>query len=237
MVGGSSFWSSWGQLLESVKTGETAFRKVHGITNWEYRERHTEEGAIFDMAMTADSERVVGALASGYDFSKFGLLVDVGGGRGVLLAAILAANPSLRGILFDQPHVLADTKAIVNSSGVGDRIQIVGGDFFEEVPGRADAYMLKSILHDWNDEQAIRILRICRTAMVGGAKLLVIELVVLPPNEPDPAKFVDVRMLVMNGGRERTADEFRQLYTAAGFELCKITPTRSPFSIIEGSAA
>jgi len=237
MVGGSSFWSSWGQLLESVKTGETAFRKVHGITNWEYRERHTDEGAIFDRAMTANSAASVDAIAGGYDFSHIRVLADVGGGHGVLLAAILAANPSVRGILFDQPHVLMDADAISNSSGAGDRLQMVSGDFFEQLPIQADAYMLKSVIHDWDDASAIRILRSCRAAMAEGAKLLVIEQVVLPANEPDPTKFLDVRMLVMQGGCERTADEFRQIYAAAGLELSKIIPTRSPLSIIEGSAA
>jgi hypothetical protein len=235
MVGGPSFWSSWGELLDTVKTGETAFLKVHGMTNWQYRARHADEGAIFDTAMTATSVASVAAIAGGYDFSQIRVLVDVGGGQGILLAAIMAVNTSMHGILFDQPHVLTDVGAILEAAGVADRTQIVSGDFFEQLPSGADAYMLKSVIHDWDDPQAINILRSCRAAMRDGAKLLVVELAENPPNQPDPAKFIDIRMLVMNGGRERTAVDFEQLYAAAGLRLCKVIPTQSPFHIFEGS--
>ncbi len=237
MVGGPSFWASWGDLLDSVKTGETAFPKLHGMTNWEYRVRHPDEQSIFDAAMTVRSAAAMTAIVNEYDFAQFDVLVDVGGGHGVLLAAILAANPSVRGILFDQSQVVAEANSTLRSNNVADRCAVIGGDFFESVPSGADAYLLKSVLHDWDDEQATRTLKCCRAAMTQRGKLLVVEAVIHPPNEPDPMKFTDLRMLVMNGGRERTSTEFGQLYVAAGFNLGNIVQTRSPFSIVEGTPA
>jgi hypothetical protein len=237
MVCGPSFWSSWGELRHSVRTGETAFPKVHGMTNWEYRARHPEEGAVFDAAMTANTALESAAVADAYGFSRFGVLADVGGGQGLLLATILAANPSMRGILFDQPQVVAGARKVLGGAGVADRCEIVGGDFFDSVPGGADAYLLKSVIHDWEDRRAVEILRTCRAAMADGAKLLLVERVIRPGNAPDPAKFIDLLMLVMAGGRERTADEFGRLLDAAGFRLASVVPTAGALSIIEGDPA
>ncbi len=235
MVGGQSFWSSWNGLLDSVRTGDTAFQKLRGgMTNWQYRARHPGEGAVFDAAMTARSGAIVAAIATGYDFSQFGVLADIGAGHGVLLAAILSANAAMHGILFDQPHVVADAPAVLQRARIANRCEVVGGDFFECIPSGADAYLLKSILHDWDDAHATRILERCRDAMAPAAKLLVVELVIRP-NEPDPeTMFTDLRMLVMNGGRERTADDFHELFGAAGFRLCNIIRTQSLGCIIEG---
>jgi hypothetical protein len=235
-AGGPSFWSSWAELPFTIRTGETAFRKVHGMSNWEYRERHPEENAIFNAGMTAGTAGVVAAIVDSYDFSRIGVLADVGGGEGALLAKILATNPPMRGILFDQPHVANSAGAPLRQAGVADRCEIVGGDFFQAVPSGADAYLLKSIIHDWDDERAIRILRRCRDAMPDRGKLLLVELIVRPANESDHAKFLDLHMMVMNGGRERTADDYRRLYAEAGFSLSQIVSTGSGFSIIEGTA-
>ena len=237
MVCGPPFWSSWGELLFSVRTGETAFPKVHGMSNWDYRAQHPEEGAIFDAAMTANTALESAAVAEGYDFSGTGVLADVGGGHGLLLATILAANGSMRGILFDQPQVVAGASALLARAGVADRCDIIGGDFFASVPSGADAYLLKSIIHDWDDEQAVAILRTCRSALGAGAKLLLVERIIRPGNTPDPTKFMDVLMLVMAGGRERTTDDFERLYAAAGFRLTHVVPTGVALSIIEGTAA
>jgi len=235
LIGQPYVWASWGHLLHSVRTGEPAFPDLHGTNVWEHRAAHPEEGAIFDAAMTDLSAPVAEAVAQSYDFSRIGVLADVGGGEGGLLAAILAANPALRGVLFDQPHVVATAGALLERAGVADRCEVVGGSFLETVPEGADAYLLKSVIHDWDDAAAIEILRTCRAAMADTARLLVVEPVIQPGNEPDRAKFSDLNMLVMLGGRERTADDFERLYTEAGFNLTSVVPTGSPpFNIIDG---
>ena len=162
----------------------------------------------------------------------------MGGGEGALLAALLAANPALHGILFDQPHVVASAGPLLEQANVADRCEIVGGSFLEAGPSGADAYLLKSIVYDWDDAAAVEILRACRAAIADTGKLLLVENVIQPGNEPDPAKFMDLIMLVMFGGRERTADDFRKLYAEAGFRLTDVIRTGSPpLHIIEGDPA
>ncbi len=234
-IGRPYTWSTWAHLLDSVKTDEPAFPKLHGATSWEYRAARPEEGAIFDAAMTGLSSLAAEAVVQGFDFSQIGVLVDVGGGHGELLAAILKANPTLRGILFDQPHVVAGARALLEQAGVADRCEVVGGSFFEAVPEGADAYLLKSVIHDWDDAAAAEILGKCRAAMPETGRLLLVERLVGPPNEPDPAKFSDLNMLVELGGRERTAEEFEKLYAEAGFELTDVIETGSPYRVIEGT--
>ena len=235
LIGQEYFWRSWGHLLHSVRTGEPAFGNLYGRSLWEYWAAHPEEDAVFNAAMTSLSSGVVDAVVRSYDFSGIGVLVDVGGGEGALLAAILAANPSLRGILFDQPHVVGSVGALLERVGVADRCEIVGGSFFEAVPAGADAYLLKSVIHDWDDDVTIEILRSCRAAMDDRGKLLVLERVVRPGNDPDPAEFSDLNMLVIPGGQERTAEDFELLYDEARFELRNIIRTGSPYNIIEGT--
>jgi hypothetical protein len=234
LIGRPYYFTTWGHLLHSVKTGEPAFPHVYGMPAWEYRASHPEESALFDGAMTGLSLAEAEAVVRSYDFSGIGVLVDVGGGKGALLAAILAANPALSGILFDQPHVVADAKDLLERAGVADRCEVVDGDFFKAVPGGADAYLLKSIIHDWDDASAIEILRRCRAAMADSARLLLVERGIRPANEPDPAKFIDLMILVMLGGRERTAEEHERLYTEAGFKLTNTIHTGSLLDIIEG---
>lgn len=233
-IGRPRTWCTWSYLLDSVRTGEPAYPKLHGMSAWDHLAAHPEEGAIFNAMMTSMSAAVVEAVVGSYDFSEIGVLVDVGGGQGTLLAAILASNPSLRGILFDQPQVVGGISSLLEQAGVADRCEVVGGSFFETVPEGADAYLLKSIIHDWDDASSVEILRKCRAAMTDTARLLLIEGVIQPGNEPDPTKYMDLHMLVMLGGRERTADDFERLYDDAGFRLTDIIPTGSPFSIIEG---
>ena len=233
-IGRPYYWQAWAHLLHSVRTGENAFRHVHGADVWEYRARHPEEGAIFDHAMTGLSRGVAGAVVSAYDFSRFGRVVDVGGGQGALLVAILAAHPGMRGVLFDQPHVVTRAGEVLRAAGVGDRCEVVGGSFFEVVPGGGDAYLLKAILHDWDDAASTAILEACRRAMRTEAKLLVLERVIAPPNESPDAKFGDLNMLVSPGGQERTGDEFAALFAATGFRLAAVVPTGTRFSVIEG---
>ena len=222
-------------LLHSVRTGENAFRHLHGRSNFEYRTEHAEEQAIFDRAMSASSRRSSAAVLSAFDFSPFHRVVDVGGGEGALLADILLAHPRIRGVLFDQPHVVARAGPVLEAAGVRDRCDLAGGSFFEAVPGGGDAYLLKYILHDWDDAASTTILKACRRAMESQARLLVLEMLIAPLNEGADAKFNDLKMLVEPGGQERTPEEFKALFAAAGFRVTRVVPTGMRISVIEGA--
>jgi hypothetical protein len=229
---------SWEQLMHCVKTGETGLRKVFGVQSpFEYFKTHPEEQAIFDAAMTDNSRQSSPAVAQAYDFGKFRQLVDVAGGRGLLLGTILQHYPQLRGVLFDLPSVIAGAHGTLASFGLDGRCQTVGGDFFQSVPEGADAYILKHIIHDWDDERSVTILRNVRKAIDRSGRLLVIEPVIAPGNEPSFGKLLDLEMLVIPGGRERTAEEYRELFAAAGFQLAQIHRTAAPPSVIEGVPA
>ena len=225
-IGRPPHWASWGQLLHSVRTGESGFRAVHGVDVWEYRASRPNEAAAFDAAMTGLSRRVNAAVAAAHDFGRYGVIVDVGGGRGALLAGILAHHPGVRGVLFDQPAVVAGAEPRA------DGIEIVGGSFFESVPEGGDAYLLKSVLHDWEDESAIEILRACRSAARADTALLVIERQFSLP----ATKLSDLNMLVGPGGRERTPEQYAALLAAAGYELLAETPTAIGVSVFEARA-
>jgi predicted protein tyrosine phosphatase len=237
LIGRPYYWQTWGHFLHSVRTGDNAFRDLHGSDVWAYRSDHPEESAIFDRAMTALSRGTGAAVIAAYDFGPFDCIVDVGGGQGQLLADLLAARRSARGILLDLPHVVSRAEALLRGKGVAERCQIVGGSFFENVPAGGDLYMLKAILHDWKDEEAIRILRVCRRATKPEGRLLVIERVLGPPNEAADGKFSDLNMLVAPGGQERTREEFASLLAAAGFTLTRVIPTGTRHSLIEGAPA
>jgi hypothetical protein len=219
VVGSSYYWQAWGHLLHSIQTGENAFQNLNGRDVWQFRAEHPEYGAAFDRAMTQLSGGSADAVIRAYDFSSFRHIVDVGGGQGLMLAAILHAYPHMRGTLFDQPHVVAGAKAVLAERGVIERCDIVGGSFFETVPEGADAYLMRVVIHDWEDDEAIAILKACRRAMRETAKLLLIERLIAPPNEMPAAKFGDLNMLVLPGGRERTRAEFSDLFGKSGFEL------------------
>jgi predicted O-methyltransferase YrrM len=225
-------WQAWGHLLQSVQTGKTASHHAYGMEWFDYLAHHPEAGAVFDAAM-ATSERHHAVVAA-YDFSKIATLVDVGGGKGILLAAILQANPQLHAVLCDTPQVTARAHEFLRETGVANRCEIVEGDFFTELPSGGDAYLLSLILHDWEDEQAIKLLESCHRTMNPQGKLLVIEQVVPCGNEPSLSKLLDITMMVETGGHERTEAEFRSLFTSAGFELTKILRTRAPECVLEG---
>jgi hypothetical protein len=226
-VGSPAHSQAWGHLLHSVRSGENAFCAVHGVDVWAYRVDHPQEGAIFDRAMASLTGFAHASLLAAYDFSRFRTVVDVGGGRGALLAALLPAHPALEGVLFDQPQVVAGAEEVLSDAGLTARCQIVGGS----------AYLLKSILHDWQDEQAVTILRACRRAIDADGTLLVIERVLAPPNEGPEAKFSDLNMLVSAGGRERTREAFEELLRAGDFRLDDETPTSSGLSVIAARPA
>jgi len=205
-----------------VRTGESAFRAAHGTGVWEYRTADPEEGAVFAAAMTAASRSEDRALLDAYDFGRFGTVVDVGGGRGGFLRALLERHPGVRGVLLELPGVAGDGP-----------YEVVEGSFFEAVPPGGDAYVLKSVLHNWDDEPALAILRACRAV---APVLLVIERELGPPNAAPAAKLSDLNMLVGHGGRERTLGEYRALAAAAGFELTRAVESAAGASVIECSA-
>jgi O-methyltransferase domain/Dimerisation domain len=223
-VANENLWQAWGHLLHSVRTGENAFKDVHGMDVWQYRAKHPEVGAIFDRAMTHVSRGGTEVVLSAYDFSGFSHIVDVGGGHGALLAAILNAYPQAHGTLFDQPQVVSGARGNLQQRKVADRCDIVGGSFFEAVPQGGDIYLMRYVIHDWEDDEAIRIMKTCRRAMREAAKLLLVERIVAPPNEQPATKFSDLNMLVAPRGRERTRDEFADLFANSGFELTRVVP-------------
>jgi predicted O-methyltransferase YrrM len=214
--------------------GATAWDLAHGMPVFEYLTAHPDEAALFQGAMTMFSGAEAGAVTAAYDFSKIETLVDVGGSQGALLAAIVRANPSLRGVLFDLPVMVEGAAELFAAQGVADRATVVGGDFFESVPA-GDAHVLKHILHDWDDEHCVAILRSARNATVQGGTLLVIEEALPPGNAPSPGKILDLFMLVV-GGRERTQVEYGALFEQAGYELTRIIPTAMPLHVIEATA-
>jgi hypothetical protein len=232
-VGRPYIRAAWSELEHSIRTGETAFDHVHATDIWSYRAEHPEESEIFDRAMESLTGSSNSALLGAYDFGRFETVVDVGGGNGALLAALLGHYPGMRGILFDQPHVVANARSTLAAEGVADRCTVVAGSFFEEVPAGGDAYAMKSILHDWEDAEAAAILRVCRSAMADAARLVLVERIVGAANEDPRTKFSDLNMLVAPGGRERTIEEWRALLDSTGFALVGTTPTASGLTVIE----
>lgn len=227
-------WQPWKHLLESVKTGKTAFEIVYGMNVFEYLQQHHQASKIFDNAMTSFTATHGSAVVNAYNFSNIHKMADIAGGNGRLLATILNANPQMEGILFDLPQVIAGAVPVLESIGVAEQCKLISGSFFESIPAGCDAYMMKSIIHDWDDEKALLILQNCRKAMIGKhGKLLLIEMVIPVGDTPSVGKLLDLEMLVMAGGRERTESEYQNLLKEAGFELTQIIPTEAPFSIIE----
>jgi hypothetical protein len=229
---------AWGDLLGTLRTGRTGYQLMTGMREWEYYAANPEAAAVFNGGMTALSRMQADAVVAAYDFPATGTVVDVAGGHGTLLAAILRARPGLRGVLFDAPAVVAGARPVLEAAGVADRCGVVGGDFFEAVPAGGDVYTLKFIVHDWDDERAAAILRTCRRAIGAGGTLLILETVVPAGAAGPSAEFVtalrrDVNMMAWTGGRERTAEEFGVLLDAAGFRLERVLPTTSVLGIVE----
>jgi hypothetical protein len=229
-------WRPWGRLLDSVRTGKTAFDEVFGEQAFEYLAKHPDESAVFNEGMTGFSMQESPAVAEAYDFSPFGTVVDVGGGHGHLLCTILKKYPGPKGVVFDSPHVAEGATPRIAEAGLADRCRAEGGDFFKAVPP-GDAYVMKHIIHDWPDDRSTMILRNCRKAANSGAKLILVEMVIPPGNGPSPGKLLDLEMLVIASGKERTEAEYAELLAGAGWRLTRVVPTRSPTSVIEGEAA
>jgi len=234
-------WHAWGKLERSVMSGEPV-RGPRGTQAFlEESARDPEGAALFNAAMTSLTSAFDAAVTAAYDFSRLGTLVDVGGGQGALISSILAANPALRGILFDIPPVIESARGRIGEAGLAGRCELVAGDFFASVPAGGDAYVLKWVIHDWDDEHSVAILGSCRRAMARDGRLLLVERVV--PERVDQSADTqgivlgDLNMLLWTGGRERTAAEYRALLASAGFTLARIVPTATQLSIIEGARA
>lgn len=234
MMGDEWRWKTWRELGHSVRTGECAFRRGNqGLSLWDYFGLHPEPGELFSRAMSSFGASLIQPILDAYDFSSFGSIADLGGAHGSMLAAILDKHPGLKGVLFDLPPVIERARSVFPAA-LADRCDFVAGDFFEAVPQGAGAYLLRLVVHDWDDEHVLRILGSCRRAMRPDARLLVIEQIIPPGNDAHYAKLLDLEMLVVLGGRERTEAEFRALFEATGFELARTVPTETPFFVIEG---
>jgi hypothetical protein len=227
----------WPELMHSVKTGETLAERVLGKPIFEYFASEPEEGALFHSAMTNFSEVVIAAALKAYDFSGIGTLVDVAGGHGMVLCAILQKYPAMKGILADLPEVVPGAQQRIRSLSLENRCRTEVIDFFKAVPA-GDAYIMKHIIHDWNDEQAATILHNCHKAFTDKkkGKVLLLESVINADNAPHFAKWLDLEMLVFPGGRERTEREFAELFEKSGFKLTRVVPTESPLCLIEAVA-
>jgi ubiquinone/menaquinone biosynthesis C-methylase UbiE len=230
-------WNVWGRTLFSVQTGKPAWAEVNGQDPFPYLQANPDKAMIFDRAMSSLSNLAIKAVVDGYDFSGVETLVDIAGGQGRLLTGILESRPSMRGVLFDLPHVLEGAREVVRSSTAAQRVEFVSGDFFESVPGGGDAYIMKHIIHDWDDERAITILKKIKKAMNTGGRVLLVEGVIEPANQPDFGKLMDIEMLVSPGGKERTEEEYKELFAKAGLRLTRIIKAQSPYSVIEAAAA
>jgi hypothetical protein len=224
---------TWEDLPYSIRTGKPSFEKVHGVSHFEYFRRNPEMEAIFDQCMTDWSHNDALAVTKAFDFSRCRTIVDIGGGHGILLTNILKVNPHVRGVLFEQHQVIEGAQSRLKREGLLPRCELVSDDFFTSVPSGADAYIMKSILHDWSDDQSLAILRTCRRAMGDKGRLLIIETIVPPPGEPHYAKYQEVEMLVLLGGQERTVEEYENLLAKAEFKLSRVVTTEALHSIIE----
>jgi O-methyltransferase domain/Dimerisation domain len=230
-------YQAWGEVLHTVQTGETAFKHLFDMDVWQYRALHPEQSKLFDEAMANIISIVNRAVLDSYDFSTIRQIVDVGGGNGSLVINLLSANPTMKGIIFDSPHVADGAIPRIEAAGLNDRCVSVGGDFFEAVPSGGDVYILSRVIHDWDDEHSIAILKNCRRVMSPNNKLLLIERVLpnqIESSSKNQAAFAsDLNMLVMVGGRERSEAAYGALFEAAGFRLTRVVSTQSVISIIE----
>ena len=232
----NSDWNdkAWEFFINSVKTGGTAFEKAHGMPLSDWLEKNPRAADVFNEANAVKAANSHRAIVEAYDFSGINTITDVGGGLGSLMAEILIANPSMKGTIADIPSVIQKTRKIIQSRRLEGRCECVDCDFFNGIPEGSDIYLMSNILHDWSDEQCGIILRNCKKAMKRESRLLIVEMIIPPGNEPSVAKLLDLEMLVITGGRERTEDEFNNLLESSGFRLLRIIPTKENVCIIEG---
>jgi hypothetical protein len=232
-------WRAWGGLLQGVRDGGPPFERAHGMAFFDFLQRHPEKEQVFAASMASVSGVENPAIARAYPFGKLSRVVDVGGAHGHLLATILRRHKKLRGVLYDQPQVVAGaaSRGFVAAADVRERVEVAGGDFFASVPAGADGYLMKYILHDWDDAHCVRILRLCREAMVPDGRVLVADHVIPPGNGADRGKLMDINMFVLLRGKERTRSEFAELFSAAGLKLARVVPTGATVSVLEAVRA
>ena len=235
LMNGEEHYAAYGRLIDSIRTGKPAFDAVFGKPVFDYLTAHPESAKTFDAAMTGVHGAESQAMLDAYDFGGIETLVDVGGGNGSTIGTVLRAYPKLRGILYDLPGVIGRARDAIAAAGLAQRCMLAAGSFFESVPAGGDAYMMRHIVHDWDDEKSLTILRNVRRVMPTSGRLLVVESVLRPGNDPDFGKLLDLTMLVIPGGMERTEEQYRTLLRQAGFSLTRIVPTKSPVCVIEGS--
>lgn len=233
MMSGDEQFRAWAEIEYSIQTGKMAFDKAFGKPIFEYLSENPDKARIFDAAMVGIHGRESDVVLEAYDFSDAGVVADIGGGNGSQITRILKKHTDVKGLLFDLPHVIERAKTPIESAGLSERCQLVGGSFFEAVPEGANVYLMRHIIHDWDDEKSLTILRNCHQAMSADAKLLIVESVIPPGNEPFGGKFLDLVMLLIPGGKERTEEEYRELLDKAGFKLTQVIPTSSEVSIVE----
>jgi len=236
-VGSDWFRSGFDNIMHSLQTGRSGFEKARGVPVFDYLAAHPEDASLFSDTMVGIHGGEPPAVAAAYDFSGLGTVVDVGGATGNLLAAILSRYAGPRGVLFDRPYVIGDARASLKARGLEERVSIVAGDFFASVPAGGDAYLLSHIIHDWDDERCLTILRHCREAMNPGGRVLIIEMVLPVGDTPHPGKVFDMLMMVLPGGQERTEAEYASLLERAGFGLAQVVPTASDVSVVEAVPA
>jgi C-methyltransferase len=235
LMGMDMAWKAWGEILYSVETGRCAFEQAARKSAFEHIGETPSAAEIVNEAMTSLSALVARAVLAAYDFSGAATIVDVGGGHGLLLASILEAYPAARGILFELPHAAEGARRLLAEHGLAQRAEVQTGDALLSVPAGGDIYIMKHIVHDWDDARALRFMTNCAEAMRPGGKLLLVESVLTPPDVPHFSKLLDLEMLIMSlGGRERSEDEYRRLYASAGLVLTRIVPAEGPHSVIEG---
>ena len=234
MQGDHWHWDAWGAIVDSVRSGKSAMSLRHNKANcFDYLATNQASAALFNTAMGSYASQANAAVVDAYNFSGAKVIVDVGGGEGTLLSMILDGAPQARGVVLDRAEVLAGAMALFQQYGVADRCRTIAGDFFHNVPEGGDIYVLSSVLHDWNDDQATAILRNIGAAMMPNARLLIVEHVVPDGNESHPGKFIDLEMMLITGGKERTAREYQSLLTKAGFDIQQLIPTAVSATVIE----
>lgn len=236
-LGSPWFVGAFEQIMHSLETGGTGFEKAIGMPIFNYLGQHPEDASMFSETMVGFHGAEPAAVAAAYDFSGFGKVVDVGGATGNMLAAILDRHAEPRGVLFDLPHVVGDAPALLKKRGIEQRVSIEAGDFFKTVPAGGDAYLLSHVIHDWSEEQCLAILSHCRKAMKPNGRLLIVEMVLPPGDTPHPGKMLDMVMLVVPGGQERTEAEYSTLLGKAGFRLVRVVPTESAVSVVDAVLA
>jgi hypothetical protein len=236
-LSGDWFWKAWEEFSHSIATGKTAMEKVYGMGAFEYLSQRPELASQFSKAMIGIHGGEIPALVEAYDFSPFKTVVDVGGATGSLISAVCKTYPTVQGVLYDMPHVVREAPPVLAAHGVADRVKVEGGSFFERVPPGGDAYVLSHVIHDWSEEQCLTILGNVKKAMNPGGKILIVEMVLPEGSEFHPGKMLDIVMLTIPGGEERTPKEYAALLAKAGLEMTRVVPTASPVGVVEAVSA